>query len=97
MFQGKQTNYKINRIHKRATRIVCNNYVSSFQDLLNKDNSFTIHHQNIQSLATKIYKTLLVTLRTDSCSLRLKQEFIMPKVSTALKGKNSLRYFGAFV
>ena len=32
--------------------------VSSFQDLLNKYNSFTIHHQNIQSLATKIYKTL---------------------------------------
>ena len=32
--------------------------MSSFQDLLNKYNSFTIHHQNIQSLATKIYKTL---------------------------------------
>ena len=31
---------------------------SSFQDLLSKDNLFIIHHQNMQSLAAKIYKIL---------------------------------------
>ena len=65
-----------------------NDSVSSFQDLLNKDNSFTIHHQNIKSLATEIYKTLrkdknnlpggtfegLFTLGADSYSLRSEQE-----------------------
>ena len=63
-----------------------------------KDNSFTIHDQNTQSLATKIYKTLsnfhggtfkvIFTLRTNSFSLRSEQELIIPKVSTVLKGKN---------
>ena len=105
MFHGRQVNHKINRLHERALRIVYNNYASSFQDLLNKDNLFTIHHQNTQFLATKIYKTLknlpggifkgLFTLRTDGYSLRSEQELIIPKVSAVLKGKNSLRYFGA--
>ena len=64
--------------------------------LLNKNNSFAIHHQNIQSLATETYKTLnnlpggifegLFTLRTDSYSLCLEQKSIFPKLSTVLKG-----------
>ena len=29
---------------------------SSFQDLQRKDNSFSIHHRNIQALATEIFK-----------------------------------------
>ena len=37
-------------------RLVYNDSFSSFSELLQKDNSFTIHHQNIQELATEIYK-----------------------------------------
>ena len=58
MFHGRQINNKINKLHERALRIVYNDSVTSFEDLLIKDNSFTIHHQNIQSLATEIYKAL---------------------------------------
>ena len=36
-------------------------------------------------------------LRTDRHSRRLEQELIIPKVSTALKRKNSLRYFVATI
>ena len=103
----EDSHHKINRLHERALIIVYNDHVSSFQDLLNRDNSFTIHHQNIQSLTIKIYKTLnnlpggtfegLFTLRTDSYYLRSEQEVIIPKVSTILKRKNSLRYFGAII
>ena len=57
MFHGRQTNHKINRFHERAIRIVYNEYVPSFQDLPNKDNSLTIHHQNIKSLPIEIFKT----------------------------------------
>lgn len=97
---SRKTNHKIKRVHKRAFRIVYSEHVSSFQDLQHKDNSFTIHHQNIQSLATETYETLnnlpgdtfegLVTPRMDSYSLRLEQE-----VSTVLEGKIFFRYFGA--
>ena len=97
MFHGRQTNHKINRIYQYALKIVHHGYVSSFQDLLNKDNSITTHHQNIQSLATTIYKTLNnlpgeaftgLFLITDSYSLHSEQELIIPKVSIALQRKN---------
>ena len=79
MFHGRQTNHKTDRLREIALKMVHNDYVSSFQDLLNKDNSFTIHYQNIQTLATKTYKTLnnlpedtfegLFTITTDGYSL----------------------------
>ena len=31
---------------------------STFQELLDKDNSASVHHKNIQVLATEIYKTV---------------------------------------
>ena len=54
----RKSNNLINRIHERALRIAYNDYESNFNQLLEKDNSVTIHHRNIQSLATEIYKTL---------------------------------------
>ena len=51
-------NNKINRIHKRALRITYNDKSSSFQNLLEKDNSVTIHHRNIKILAIETYKFL---------------------------------------
>ena len=56
MFHGRRINEKIN--HMKALRIVHNNIVTSFENLLIKDKSFTIHHQNIQSLANEIYKAI---------------------------------------
>ena len=54
----RKSNNLINRIHERALRIAYNDYVSNFDQLLENDNSVTIHHRNIQALATEIYKTL---------------------------------------
>ena len=56
MFHSRGINNKINRIHERALRITYNNK-SSFQDLLDKDNSVTIHHRN-RTLAIKTFKVL---------------------------------------
>ena len=55
MFCSRTMNVGINRIHVRALRIVYNDYVSSFDELLTKDKSFTIHHRNIQTLPIEIY------------------------------------------
>ena len=57
MIHGRQTNHKINKLHERALRIVHDN-VTSFEDVLIIDRSFTIHQQNYQSLANEIYKAL---------------------------------------
>ena len=56
MFHGIIVNKKINHLHERALRIVCKNYTSSFENLLKRDNSVTIHHRNIQPLAIELFK-----------------------------------------
>ena len=51
MFYSRKLNSKINYLQERSLRLVCNNYICSFEDLLKKDNSFKIHHKNILLLA----------------------------------------------
>ena len=58
MLHSRTLNSKINRIHERALRTVYSDYNSSFNELLDKDGSFTIHQRNVQSLAIEIYKYL---------------------------------------
>ena len=48
IFCTRSANNKINKFHKRALRLVYNDYNSKFEELLTKDSSFTIHHQNIR-------------------------------------------------
>ena len=55
MFQSRTMNEKINRIHEGTLRLVYSDHVSSFDELLKKDRSFSIHHRNIQSLAIEFY------------------------------------------
>ena len=43
-------------ITRRYRRIIYNDKQSSFEQLLRRDNSVSIHHRNIQALAIEIYK-----------------------------------------
>ena len=36
--------------------MVYSDYGSTFQELLEKDNSFTVHHYNIQTLCIELYE-----------------------------------------
>ena len=38
--------------------MIYNHQISSFQELLDKDNSFTVHHFNIQSLTIEMFKVI---------------------------------------
>ena len=58
MFHSRTINNKINRLHERALRIVYSDFKSTFEGLLRKGKSFSIHEINIQSLAIEIYKSL---------------------------------------
>jgi len=55
MFHSRKSNLKINKLHERALRIVYDDYQSTFNELLEKDGSLTIHHQNIHRLMIEIY------------------------------------------
>ena len=56
MFHSRKLNSRVNKLHERALRIVYQDYTSSFTELLEKDNSTTIHNRNIQLLATELFK-----------------------------------------
>ena len=58
MFHCRKTNYKINRSQERALRLIYNDYIYSFEELISKDGTFTIHEQNIQNLAIEMFKAL---------------------------------------
>ena len=58
MFHSRKLNNRINKIHERSLRIIYDDSKLTFRELLNKDNSFTIHERNIQILATELYKVV---------------------------------------
>ena len=44
MFYSRGINNKINHLHERALRIIYKDNTSTFEELLEKDNSFSVHH-----------------------------------------------------
>ena len=58
MFHSRKLNHRINRLHERALRITYKDDTSSFDELLSKDKSFTVHQRNIQTLAIELYKVM---------------------------------------
>ena len=52
MSDGRAMNNRINKIHKKALRLVYKDEASlSFDDLLKKEKSVSIHQRNLQILA----------------------------------------------
>ena len=104
MFQSRKSNHKINKLHERALRLVYNDHISTFESLLEKDNSFSVHDCNLQTLAIEMYKiynnkstvnyTSLFTKKITDISLRSNPDFLIPQVNSVLKGQQSLRYLG---
>ena len=81
MFCGRTRNNRINKLQERALRILYKDDQSTFQHLLNKDKSITIHARNIQLLAPEMYKAKNGNL---PCSL---SEFVTPReISYNLRG-----------
>ena len=102
MYCSRQMNRKINHIHERALRLVYNDYSSTFNQLLIKDNTVSIHHRNIQYMAIEMFK-----ITNDLCPPMMKEIFrerktshrsgvfyTRPKVNTVYKGDNYFSCFG---
>ena len=54
MFHSRNLNNKINRLHECCLRVIYNDKTSCFGQLLENDNSVSIHHRNIQTLAIEM-------------------------------------------
>ena len=99
MCHSRGLNSRINRLHERALRVVYKSDNLSFQQLLEKDESFTIHERNLQKLATEMYK-----VKHNLCPKSMKEIFIpakrngkdwiLPKVRTVNNGLETITYRG---
>ena len=58
MCHSRKLNNRINKIHERALRLVYNDDTSTFENLLIRDNTVTIHERNLQALAIELYKVI---------------------------------------
>ena len=104
MFHNRQLNNRINRLHERALRLVYKNSQLSFEELLKKDNSFSIHHRNLQKLSTEIYKvknnlspTIMKSIfptREVPYDLRIKNPFKSGNVNTVFNGTETISFRG---
>ena len=56
MFYNRSLNNKINRLHERCLRIIYIGKHSNFEEVLVKDSSVSIRHNNIHTLAIEMYK-----------------------------------------
>ena len=56
MCYGRALNNKINRLHERCLRLIYNDKQLTFEELLEKDDSVSIHIRNLQTLAIEMYK-----------------------------------------
>ena len=105
MCHGRANNDKINRLHERYLRIMYSDKQSSFETLLEKDDSVSVHNQNLQILATEMYKikndlsplifTELFEQRNEQhYDLRKNSQFTKPPVSTVYHGSESIPFLG---
>ena len=104
MFHSRDLNNRINRLHERALRLVYKNNNLTFEELLKKDKSFSIHHRNLQKLATEMYKvknnlspTLMKSIfpeREIPYNLRNLNPFQSTKVNTVFNGTETIAFRG---
>ena len=57
MLHSRRNNNIIRNLHERCLTLIYNNKKPSYEELLTKDGSVSIHHRNIQALATDFYKS----------------------------------------
>ena len=102
MFSSRRSNNLINRIHERYLRTVYNDTSSTFQELLQRNRSVSIHHKNIQTLTTEVFKVVnnicppimktFFDFRENRYNIRKFQEMRQQKVRTVRYGLETAFY-----
>ena len=91
MSHSRPNSGKINRPHERFLRIIYSDKESSFETLLEKDDSVSLHNRNLQILATEMYKM------NNNLSLLIVAElsqFTIPPIRTVYHWSKSISFLG---
>ena len=104
MFINRRTNQKINRLQERSLRILYQDNISTFEELLRKYNYVTVHTRNLQLLATemcKVHKNISQNFICDifpksdvAYNSRNNKDFVIPLFNSVFWGSETLRIMG---
>ena len=88
MCQNRTYNNRIVRLQERCLQLICSDKCSSFEDLVEKDNSVFIQNKNPQTLAIELFKAHTKTspeiiqevfcLLNSKSNSEIKQIFVIP-------------------
>ena len=105
MFHSRGLNNRINKIHEKALRLAYKDNKSTFSELLDEDNSVTIHARNLQALAIEVYKLIndlspvtikdIFDVKSIPYNLRSSSILCTRNVKTVKYGSDSLSFRGA--
>ena len=104
LLHSRQNNNKIKHLHERCLRLIHNDKLSSYEELLEKDGSVSIHHKNIQSLAIEMFQIKhgqspeivsdIFTQTTQHYNFRQNRDFRIRSVKSVYHGSESISYLG---
>ena len=104
MHCGKTASDKLEKLNKRALRLIFNDNANTYTTLLDIANMPSLHDRRVQDMCILIYKVIhgttptplptLLTLRSKSRNLRGKLILVQPRVITTKYGLNTFRYYG---
>ena len=107
MFCGKTANEEVNRVHKRSLRVLLNDFDSTFEELLHRNDEVSIHVQNVQKLMLEVYKCItsgnpsflweFFNRKMLPYNLRINDLLQLPKTRTSRYGNGSLSFWGSMV
>ena len=100
MLRSRQNDNKIKHLHERCLRLIHNDKLSSYKELLEKDGSVSIHHKNIQSLAIEMFQIKhgqspesvsdIFTQTTQHYNIRQNRDFRIRSVKLVYHGSESI-------
>ena len=106
-FCSKTSSKKMEKLQYRALRLVFNDFVSSYESLLDRVNMPTLHISRIRLIANETFKILnnmspvylqdLVSYKNSTYSFRYDNLVEVPRVRTTKYGKSTFRFEAAGV
>ena len=105
MLHSRKNDNKIKHLHERCLRLIYSDNKSSYENLLEKDNSVSIHHKNIQALANEMFKVkhklcpeipgdIFMERTNNQYNLYNRPDFIIPHIRSVFHGTESISYPG---
>ena len=105
MVHSRKNKNKNKHLHERCLRVIYSDKKSSYENLLEKDNSVSIHHKNIQALAIEMFKVkhklcpeitgdIFMERTNNQYNLRNRANFITPQVHNVFHRTGRISYHG---